>query len=541
MLVGLVPSSWVGRQWHSWLLGPIFPAFSAAQAGSARRQLPELLCYSMPQAILYPQRSYIGTEVKWPMSTRSALVRALLVVLTISFSLAAADADARRRRRRRRRKTAKKQVVMLPFKGSKASTVRSRVIRKIKKRVRFVSYKKYRRMASRLKVNPSDPDGMVAICAELRCQAVVAGKVKRRGSRYTVTVTVYDASSGDVIGRSKRRARGSRRLKRTGTSLGSPVLKLVRKGSAPPRAPPPEEQPPPPAAEPPPPEEQPEEVPPLLASEDAERVMDKLDERGRGRRRQYEGHLRRVCRHRPIVAQIHADWRRSGPGSRVRRRHVPRDRSRRGDLPVCLLHGQLCQEHRPVDQLCPPSGSQHRFAGQPESPSRLQLRRDSRHLFAAAPARPQAALDPPLWLEARGHGRIRLGFREFGLGPNDVLPSFNWQFIRFGASGRLPFGTPLIAFEGGFDLRMLLKAGQEAVDALGERSGGLGWSAHAGLRGDFSFGLFYFAMFEYQAYSADFKGLASEDMVRDCFPDRTDATSGSDGYLRFWAGAGYAM
>ena len=73
---------------------------------------------------------------------------------------------------------------------------------------------------------------MVAICAELRCQAVVAGRVKRRGSRYTATVTVYDASSGDVIGRGKRRARGRRRLKRAGSSLGSRVLKLVRKALA---------------------------------------------------------------------------------------------------------------------------------------------------------------------------------------------------------------------------------------------------------------------------------------------------------------------
>ena len=59
-------------------------------------------------------------------------------------------------------------------------------------------------------------------------------------------------------------------------------------------------------------------------------------------------------------------------------------------------------------------------------------------------------------------------------------------------------------------------------------------------RGDFSFGLFYFAAFEYQSYSSHFDGL-TEDLVRECTPDRTDATSTSDRYLRFWAGAGYAM
>ena len=51
---------------------------------------------------------------------------------------------------------------------------------------------------------------------------------------------------------------------------------------------------------------------------------------------------------------------------------------------------------------------------------------------------------------------------------------------------------------------------------------------------------FYFAAFEYQSYSSYFDGL-TEDLVRECTPDRSDATSTSERYLRFWAGAGYAM
>ncbi|MBK6847716.1 MAG: hypothetical protein IPG96_09330 [Proteobacteria bacterium] len=135
-----------------------------------------------------------------------------------------------------------------------------------------------------------------------------------------------------------------------------------------------------------------------------------------------------------------------------------------------------------------------------------------------------------------------VGLREFALGPNDVLTGFNYRFVHVALAARVPLGTRLAALELGGDLRPLLGVGQDAVDALGERSSGLAWSVHGGLRGELNSGLFYFARAEYQRYTLDLAGLdAAGEPLRPCTPDNGDPTSGTDTYLRLMLGAGYQL
>ena len=111
------------------------------------------------------------------------------------------------------------------------------------------------------------------------------------------------------------------------------------------------------------------------------------------------------------------------------------------------------------------------------------------------------------------------GLRDFNLGDNVILPSFNPKFIRFGFDGAIPFGTQYIGLGVGFDARVLLAAGANAVHYLGNRSGGFGIAARAGLQG---------------LNAANVTGI---DPTKGDHPDPSTLV---DRYIRLWAGAGYA-
>jgi len=91
-------------------------------------------------------------------------------------------------------------------------------------------------------------------------------------------------------------------------------------------------------------------------------------------------------------------------------------------------------------------------------------------------------------------------------------------------------------------VRPLMAVGQEAVDAFGSKTGGLGFAGRAGVSGIYRLGtggVTYFASFEYLSFSTDFAGLAQGIAKRPGLPDRFDASSGSDRFIRLWVGGGY--
>jgi len=147
------------------------------------------------------------------------------------------------------------------------------------------------------------------------------------------------------------------------------------------------------------------------------------------------------------------------------------------------------------------------------------------------------ATPPELLIVAGG------GLRDYTLDENDIMTSFNYRFLRFGLDGYVPFGTPLLGVSVGFDVRPLLTVGQEAVNFLGSKSGGLAFAVRGGVRGRLAFGLSYFAELEYLRFGTSFQGLTASG-VSDAGKnkrDRAGATDGTDRFIRFWLGAGYAL
>jgi hypothetical protein len=133
------------------------------------------------------------------------------------------------------------------------------------------------------------------------------------------------------------------------------------------------------------------------------------------------------------------------------------------------------------------------------------------------------------------------GFRHFEPTDSDAYPRFDYQFLYLGAHGSLPLGTPLVAFEVGADFRPVLKAGQRAVNALGEREGvALGWSVRGGFSGRLPFGMTYFVLAEYLDIRSDFSGRTERSTEQRTPLRLTGPSSSSDHYIRAWAGLGYA-
>jgi hypothetical protein len=132
------------------------------------------------------------------------------------------------------------------------------------------------------------------------------------------------------------------------------------------------------------------------------------------------------------------------------------------------------------------------------------------------------------------------GLRDFILGPNDVLPSMSYNFIRIGMSVLVPITTRLLAVHGEADIRPLLGVGQEAIDALGSATGRWAFAAGVGVGGRAPFGLTYGVTFQYQRYSARFDGRP--DAPPGSPPvTRVDPTTGSDSFIRLMGSLGYSL
>jgi hypothetical protein len=95
---------------------------------------------------------------------------------------------------------AKKKIVVLDFKGPKASRAQRGVVRLLRPNATIVSHKTYARAARQVDGYAPDADGVARVAGRLRAHGVVTGKVSKRGSRYRLTLQIMEGRSGEVIG-----------------------------------------------------------------------------------------------------------------------------------------------------------------------------------------------------------------------------------------------------------------------------------------------------------------------------------------------------
>lgn len=416
-----------------------------------------------------------------------------------------------------------KSVVVLPFKGPGAAKARQGVVTALMSATQLTPAKALIRTGHDL----TSPDGLTRACTELKVDAVVRGRVKRRRRRrFQVIVTVFDGGTGVAAAKNAATVRGARRLHRAGLVIGRKLLGAVQQCAHRPAA---VVQPTPASPAEPAPEVQAlpvytgQKKPPAEAPPKKRSRLDGL----------LDASLAFGIAHRSYTLE-------GGDPSKDRRYEggvFPEVRLALDvyptapflSLPVDIGLGLSFSHHLSVStKLVDASGQEVEYdTGSLEFTIGLAVRW---RIFGAKPTSPAIKL------------RFGWGMRNFTLGQNDVLTSVKYRFLRVGLEGLVPFGTPYVGLVAGFDVRPVLKVGDEAVNAFGASSGGLGWSLRGGLGGAVAFGLFYRLVFEYLTLKNDFDGRF--DIPNNVTVDpiyRRDPSTGKDAFIRGWLQIGYAL
>lgn len=449
---------------------------------------------------------------------------------------------------------ARKRVVVMRFSGPGAARAYRGVIQALRRRSRLVTTRAYLRAARRARIRPTAPAAITQVCAKLRCDAVVTGQVRRARGRYQLTIAVHDASTGDLVGQREARVRAARRLSGAGAQLGRSALRLIARTQAPLRSDKAVAARPPPVSEPSgaqerePSEEPPPRAPSVNASDAVAPppMAEEEAESSSGRAREDA----RVSAAAGTDDTLETFAVGAGLGFAIRSYELATaDETSSydgGAYPEFVLDAAVYPLARVTSTFARHLGlglaySRH-LSISTEDTSGSQAASDvetsSQQFLVDARVRwfvLARAWSPVVF------GAVGWGFRDFDLAANDVLTSFNYQFVRISADVAVPLGTPYISLEVGFDIRPLIGVGQDAVNAYGERTGGLAWAARVGAFGELPLGFFYFGRFEYLHFGMDFAGRTDlgADQVREV--DRIVPSSGSDTFLRFWLGAGYAL
>jgi hypothetical protein len=93
---------------------------------------------------------------------------------------------------------AKKRVVVLGFAGPQAGKAEAAVTAAVKKKSTVVSAASYKKAKKKLKIKKLTDKNQSRIAQEIGVDAIVSGKVARKGTKWSLTVTVREGVSGKV-------------------------------------------------------------------------------------------------------------------------------------------------------------------------------------------------------------------------------------------------------------------------------------------------------------------------------------------------------
>ena len=450
----------------------------------------------------------------------------LALVLVFGFTL---DSDARRRKRRRRR-TRRPAVKGLVLAKTPAGRTGKRIRRGLRRGLRRAGLKLVSSRAHRGK----DLGALQGLCAKTEgCKAVIALESSRKRRRYALLSVAWAPNTstgtrGPRIGEAKGRARSARRLGRTAARLGRTLAKAII-AYVPPAPPPPPKPEPQPE---PRPEPRPEPIV-TLPVEPTPSVTRRSD---------------------PSEAFVIADvafglstrtLELQGLGGQPDiRRHEGgafAELALRGELyPAALFTRSFAQHIGLVLDFAHHVTMQTR-AEAPATIGGAEANVDGSSLLLAGALRLRLPLGPQRLGPALVFAEAGLGMRTFGLGDNAALPEMSYRFLRFALGGEIAFLEGLLRFSLSADIRPFLGVGQETVNALGDRDGGLAFAIGGRVGGQLGFGLRYFVGVEFSHYSVSFQGLGGTS--RPPLPgtlERSAPSDASDSYLRVFSGLGYA-
>jgi hypothetical protein len=459
---------------------------------------------------------------------------------------------------------AKKKAVVLSFSGANSGAARGGVTNALKAKVTLISTEKYKETAEELGVDGGEADGMVAVCAKLKCDAVIKGSVGGKGRRFTLVVTVFDGGTGEALGRRAATVRGAKKIGRAGSAVGAQCLSLVQKGKfrqgrvAKVKAKPSEPEPEPEHEKPRPPPADVSDIPEYKPVKQAKRVKkgkkkNTDDEGGEDNESSEEG---------------------DDEEGRVSKKGGKTSYDGLLDVSICLglssrkalIQGDVPDQDRSYDGGMYPEVV-IRAELYPFAPFTRGFVRNvglglsyGRHLSISSKDKDGNPVDTgsqELLLDLRLRWKVLktitspvlsffggFGMRDFTLGTNETMASFKYKVVRIGAEGIIPLGSPLFALFLGADVRPILSPGGssegDSVYHYGAKTAGLGYSVRGGAYGKHSLGLFYFLTFELLQFKTSFAGLGSGITNMGAL-DRADPSTHQDRFLRFWVGGGYAL
>jgi hypothetical protein len=122
---------------------------------------------------------------------------------------------------------AKKRVVVLSFTGPQGGKAAAAVASAVKKRHTVVSSAQYTKAEKRLKAKKVNDKNVAKVAAEIQVDAVITGVMKKKGGKFTLTVSVREGASGRVKGSAKIALRGAKIDQRAKDDIEAEVVPLV--------------------------------------------------------------------------------------------------------------------------------------------------------------------------------------------------------------------------------------------------------------------------------------------------------------------------
>jgi hypothetical protein len=94
---------------------------------------------------------------------------------------------------------ARKTLIVLDFKGHKAHRAQRGVIRLLRPSAGIIRGKEFARAARDVEGYTPDASGVAKVAARMRAHGILAGKVIKRGSRYSLTLEIREGRTGEVV------------------------------------------------------------------------------------------------------------------------------------------------------------------------------------------------------------------------------------------------------------------------------------------------------------------------------------------------------